>query len=88
MFSDESKFMIGLGKQGARVWRQAHERHQPSCLKGSVKHPASLLIWGCVCARGVGNLCFMTAITMVNAAVYVEIVDTHLIESLEKCVVP
>ena len=29
-------------------------------------------------------MCFITAGTILNAAVYVEIVDTHLIESLEK----
>ena len=82
VFSDESKFMIGLGKQGPRVWRQAHERHQPSCLKRCLSSIQLLCSFGdvCVqCACGVGNLCFITAGTMLNAAVYVEIVDTDLI---------
>ena len=74
--------MIGSGKQGPRVWRQAQERHQRFCLKRSVKYPASLLVWGCVCTWSWQK--FITAGTMLNAAVYVEIVDTHLIESLEK----
>ena len=56
IFSDESKFVIGFGDQGPRVWRKKWERYRADCLKRSVKHPASLMVWGCVSARGAGNL--------------------------------
>ena len=59
---DESKFTIDYGCKGPLVWRKKHERHRAQCLKRSVKHTASVMIWGCVSARetGTGSLCFLT----------------------------
>ena len=37
IFSDESKFVMGYGNKGPRVWRQKYERHKVACLKCSVK---------------------------------------------------
>ncbi|KAI2666782.1 Transposable element Tc1 transposase [Labeo rohita] len=36
LFSDESKFCMSFGNQGARVWRKTGEREMPKCLKSSV----------------------------------------------------
>ena len=36
LFSDESKFCMSFGSQGARVWRKAGEEQNPSCLKSTV----------------------------------------------------
>ncbi len=33
LFSDESKFCISFGNQGARVCRKGGEAHNPSCMK-------------------------------------------------------
>ena len=42
IFSDESKFVMGYGNKGPRVWWQKYKRHRVACLKCSVKHPASV----------------------------------------------
>uniref|UniRef100_A0A9J8DF55 HTH cro/C1-type domain-containing protein n=1 Tax=Cyprinus carpio carpio TaxID=630221 RepID=A0A9J8DF55_CYPCA len=41
LFSDESKFCMSFGNQGARVWRRTGEKEMPKCLKSSVKYPQS-----------------------------------------------
>ena len=48
IFSEESKFVMGYGNKGPRVWQQKYERHKAACLKCSVKHLASVMVWGCV----------------------------------------
>ena len=67
--------MIGLGKQGA-LGMEAGTRETPAVLIEEVCQASSF-------SARLG-MCFITAGTIVNAVVYVEIVDTHLIESLEK----
>ncbi|KAL1259458.1 hypothetical protein QQF64_010035 [Cirrhinus molitorella] len=48
LFSDESKFCMSFGNQGARVWRKTGEREMPKCLKSSVKYPQSVMVWGAI----------------------------------------
>lgn len=81
MFSDESKFCISFGYQGPRVWRKSSERHNPSCLKSSVKFPQSVMIWGAMSSAGVGVMC--TLKTTVNAAVYQEILEHFMLSSAD-----
>ncbi|KAI2645857.1 Transposable element Tcb1 transposase [Labeo rohita] len=50
LFSDESKFCMSFGNQGARVWRKTGEREMPKCLKSSVKYPQSVMVWGAMSA--------------------------------------
>uniref|UniRef100_A0A9J7YGX2 Transposase Tc1-like domain-containing protein n=1 Tax=Cyprinus carpio carpio TaxID=630221 RepID=A0A9J7YGX2_CYPCA len=59
LFSDESKFCMSFGNQGARVWRKTGEKEMPKCLKSSVKYPQSVMVWGAMSAAGVGPLCFI-----------------------------
>uniref|UniRef100_A0A9J7XJE2 Transposase Tc1-like domain-containing protein n=1 Tax=Cyprinus carpio carpio TaxID=630221 RepID=A0A9J7XJE2_CYPCA len=53
LFSDESKFCMSFGNQGARVWRKTGEKEMPKCLKSSVKYPQSvmLVLVHCVLSR-------------------------------------
>jgi len=47
----------------------------------TVKHGGgSVLVWGCMSSKGVGNLCFIDGI--MNAAKYCEILEEHMIPSL------
>uniref|UniRef100_A0A9J7Z0I6 Transposase Tc1-like domain-containing protein n=1 Tax=Cyprinus carpio carpio TaxID=630221 RepID=A0A9J7Z0I6_CYPCA len=41
LFSDESKFCMSFGNQGARVWRKTGEKEMPKCLKSSGPTPAA-----------------------------------------------
>ncbi|KAL0153139.1 hypothetical protein M9458_051560 [Cirrhinus mrigala] len=71
LFSDESKFCMSFGNQGARVWRKTGEREMPKCLKSSVKYPQSVMVWGAMSAA-------------VNAASYQEILEHFMLPSAEK----
>ena len=82
IFSDESKFVMGYGNKGPRVWRQKYERHKAACLKRSVKHPASVMVWGCVSSRGVGSV--SSPKTTVNTEVYIDLLDAYLLPSVDK----
>ena len=84
LFSDESKFVMGFGDQGMRVWRRTHERHSPRCLKQMVKHPASIMVWGCVSSRGVGSLHFLPRGRNLNVDAYIDVLDAHLLPSIQK----
>uniref|UniRef100_A0A9J8ACZ8 Tc1-like transposase DDE domain-containing protein n=1 Tax=Cyprinus carpio carpio TaxID=630221 RepID=A0A9J8ACZ8_CYPCA len=77
MFSDESKFCISFGNQGARVWRKRGEAHNPRCLRSSVKFPQSVMVWGAMSSAGVGPLCFLRS--KVNAAVYQEVLEHFML---------
>uniref|UniRef100_A0AAR2LDW7 Tc1-like transposase DDE domain-containing protein n=1 Tax=Pygocentrus nattereri TaxID=42514 RepID=A0AAR2LDW7_PYGNA len=82
VFSDESRFCISFGDQGPRVWRRGGETYNHECVKRSVKFPQSVMVWGCMSARGVGKLCFLKK--TVNAAVYQDILETFLIPTVEE----
>ncbi|KAK7877779.1 hypothetical protein WMY93_031539 [Mugilogobius chulae] len=82
VFSDESRFCISFGDQGLRVWRRGGETYNHECVKRSVKFPQSVMVWGCMSARGVGKLCFLKK--TVNAAVYQDVLETFLIPTVEE----
>ncbi|KAI4890404.1 hypothetical protein NFI96_000130 [Prochilodus magdalenae] len=82
VFSDESRFCISFGDQGPRVWRRGGETYNHECVKRSVKFPQSVMVWGCMSARGVGELCFLKK--TVNAAVYQDVLETFLIPTVEE----
>ena len=84
IFSDESKFIMGYGNKGPRVWWQKYEWHKAACMKRPVKHPASVMVWGCVSSRGVGSLCFLSPKTTVNTEVYIDLLDAYLLPSVDK----
>uniref|UniRef100_A0A672STN9 Tc1-like transposase DDE domain-containing protein n=1 Tax=Sinocyclocheilus grahami TaxID=75366 RepID=A0A672STN9_SINGR len=57
-------------------------RSQYDCLKKTTKFPKSFMIWGCMSGKGPGEMAIL--ISTVNAQVYIEILDTFLIPSIEK----
>ncbi len=56
LLSDESKFDILVGNHGRRVLRAKEEEDLPACYQCSVQKPASLMVWGCISAYGMGSL--------------------------------
>lgn len=81
VFSDESKFELEIGDTRTKVIRKKNEAFHRDCLKRTVKFPASVMIWGCMSAKGVGKMCFIE--NTVNAARYINILEEHLMESVE-----
>ena len=62
LFSHESMFCVSYGNQGFRVWRMKQEAFDKECLELSVKFTASVMVWGCMTAKGPGN-CDHTSMT-------------------------
>ncbi|KAK3529727.1 hypothetical protein QTP86_000816 [Hemibagrus guttatus] len=56
LWSDESKFEVLFGKLGRHVIRIKEDKNNPSCYQRSVQKPASLMVWGCMSACGMGSL--------------------------------
>ncbi len=56
LWSDESKFEVLFGKLGCHVIRTKEDKDNPSCYQHSVQKPASLMVWGCMSACGMGSL--------------------------------
>ncbi|KAK3514601.1 hypothetical protein QTP70_021513 [Hemibagrus guttatus] len=56
LWSDESKFEVLFGKLGRHVIRTKEDKDSPSCYQRSVQKPASLMVWGCMSACGMGSL--------------------------------
>lgn len=80
IFSDESKFDVCVGDSRKRVIRTKSETYHKDCLKRTVKFPASVMVWGCMSAKGVGNLHFIDG--TINAQKYINILEDHLLPSI------
>lgn len=61
--------------------RTKSEAFHTDCLVKKVKHPASIMVWGCMSAYGVGKLHFIDGI--VNAQKYIDILQNQLLPSIE-----
>ncbi|KAK3559672.1 hypothetical protein QTP86_013919, partial [Hemibagrus guttatus] len=56
LWSDESKFEVLFGKLGCHVIRTKEDKDNTSCYQRSVQKTASLMVWGCMSACGMGSL--------------------------------
>ncbi len=79
LWSDESKFDILVGNHGCRVLRAKEEGDLPECYQRSVQKPASLMVWGCISAYGMGSLHVLEG-TM-NAERYIKVLVQHMLPS-------
>ena len=65
------------------MWRGKDEAYRPECMCPTVKHGGgSVMVWGCMSAKGVGNLHFIEGI--MNADVYLDILTTQMMPSAKK----
>ena len=56
LFSDESRFNANNHTGSSNVCKRIGEEWRPECLIISVKHPALVMVWGCMAGHGVGLL--------------------------------
>ncbi len=77
LWSDESKFLVE--NHGRRVLRAEEEGDLPVCYQRSVQRPASLMVWGCISAYGMGSLHVLEG-TM-NAERYIKVLEQHMLPS-------
>lgn len=82
IFSDESKFNI-FGSDGMQyVRRRTGERYSDECIRRTVKHGGSRMVWGCFSFHGIGQLALIGG--TVNGIKYKTILKEHLVPSLEQ----
>ncbi len=79
LWSDESKFEVLFGKLGCHVIRTKEDKDNPSCYQRSVQKPASLMIWGCMSAWGMGSLHIWKG--TINAERYIQVLEQHMLPS-------
>ncbi len=79
LWSDESKFDILVGNHRCRVLQAKEEGDLPACYQRSVQKPASLMVWGCISAYGMGSLHVLEG-TM-NAKKYIKVLEQHMLPS-------
>ena len=80
--SDESTFQIVFGKCGRRVLRTKEEKDHPGCYGRKVQKPASVMVWGCVSASGMGNLHICEG--TINAERYIQVLEQHMLPSKQR----
>ena len=83
IFTDESKYNV-FGSDGSiKVWRQPNAELEPANLIPTVKHGGgSVMVWGCMSAKGVGKLHFIEG--KIDHMMYIDILKKNLRASAEK----
>ncbi|KAK3545957.1 hypothetical protein QTP70_016982, partial [Hemibagrus guttatus] len=79
LWSDQSKFEVLFGKLGRHVIRTKEDKDNPSCYQRSVQKPASLMVWGCMSACGMGSLHIWKG--TINAERYIQVLEQHMLPS-------
>lgn len=68
------------GPTSSRVLRKKHEAFHKDCINKKTKFAASVMVWGCFSARGMGQLHFVEG--TVNAMKYEKILEEYLLPSI------
>ncbi len=79
LWSDKSKCEVIFGKLGRHVIRTKEDKDNPSCYQHSVQKPASLMVWGCMSACGMGSLHIWKG--TINAERYIQVLEQHMLPS-------
>ncbi len=68
-----------VGNYGCRVLWTKEERDFPACYQRSVQKPASLMVWGCISAYGMGSLHVFEG--TINAERYIKVLEQYMLPS-------
>ena len=81
MFSGQTSphFRLVFGKNGCRILRAKDEKDHPDCYQRKVQKPASVMVWGCISAHGMGDLHICEG--TIDAEAYVGILERHMLPS-------
>lgn len=83
IFTDESKFNIFSSDGKVNIWRKPNTEMDVKNLRPTVKHGGgSVMVWGCMSAKGVGNLVFIDG--RMDQWKYLSILKENLKPSAEK----
>ena len=78
LFSDESTF-YQIRNVRKTVRRPSGERFNPQFTKKTVKHPASVMVWGCFSAFGRGRLSFLEKGATMNTPRYIAVLEEKML---------
>ena len=79
MFLDESTF-LQFGSYSFHVQRPIGSlQENPRYVQATVKHPPSVMVWGCFSSQGRGGLYFLPKNQTMNATCYIDVLDSHLL---------
>ncbi len=73
------RVQILVGNHGRCVLWAKEEVDLPACYQHSVQKPASLMVWGCICAYGMASLHVLEGI--MNAERYIKVIEQHMLPS-------
>ena len=77
MWSDESTF-AQLGQTALFVRRPKGQRFREKYTNPTVKHPDSLMVWGCISSQGRGGMTILKKNERVNSKRYIELLESKL----------
>ena len=78
MFSDESRFVTFSNRRRSVRRPLGSDRNDPRFTQKTVKHPASVMVWGCFSAKGRGGLRFLEKGVTMNSERYIETLEERL----------
>ena len=79
LFSDESAFTVNNHAGNNYVRRRPKEQYRPYCISPTIKHPQSIMVWGCMAANGVGRLEVVSG--MMNGTKYIDVLERKMLPS-------
>lgn len=85
VWSAESMFYV-TGTPHKRVRRPRNsDRYDERYTVNAVKHPSSVMVWGCFSYFGVGNLVMLDKGVSMNTETYLDLLHDNLEECFDKC---
>ena len=79
LFSDESTFTVNNHAGNNFVRRKPEEEYRPYCISPTIKHPQSIMVWGCMAANGIGRLKVVSG--MMNGTKYIDVLENKMLPS-------
>ena len=78
LFSDESAFTLNT-HAGNNYVRRPGEEYRPHCISPTIKHPQSIMVWGCTAASNIGRLKLVSE--MMNGTKYIDVLENQMLSS-------
>ena len=79
LFSDESTFTVNNHAGNNFVRRKPEEEYRPYCISPTIKHPQSIMVWGCMAANGIDRLKVVSG--MMNGTKYIDVLENKMLPS-------
>lgn len=85
LWSDEAVFRVTDNSRGNVYRRPGSDRLDPKFAYSTVKHPESLMVWGCFTFFKVGELVVLPPNQMMNQNNYLELLSDYLPSCFDEC---